>query len=106
MTVIEALRRRESGPLSEWVRGAGLAVRLASTWLARPEVSIARIDSFQQVGGNDLPSAVAVVTFHRNRAAGPVEAEPLALSFRLVQERGRWVVVDLVADSTVGDWEP
>ncbi|MDZ4805110.1 MAG: hypothetical protein SGI90_09640 [Candidatus Eisenbacteria bacterium] len=106
VTVIEALRRRESGPLSEWVRGAGLAVRLASTWLARPEVSIARIDSFQQVGGNDLPSAVAVVTFHRNRAAGPVEAEPLALSFRLVQERGRWVVVDLVADSTVGDWEP
>jgi len=106
VTVVEALRSRQGAPLSESVHGTGLSVRLASTWLARPEVPIARIDSFQRIDEGDRPPAVAIITFHRHPAAGPTEVEPLALSIRLVREGGRWVVVDLVADPALEDWEP
>jgi len=75
--------------------------------LARPEVRIARVLSYRAAPNDELSSPVASVVFHRERAAGRAEAEPVVLSLRLVREHGAWVVVDLVAGEVdAGEWEP
>jgi hypothetical protein len=107
VNAVERLRRPNAGTSPAAIRGDGLAVRLGSTWLARPDVAIARVRSWHAVRTGDEVPPVASVSFQRERAAGRAEAEPVVLSLRLVRERGQWVVVDLVAgDVDAGDWEP
>jgi hypothetical protein len=107
VAVIDRLRRGEPTAVGAGVRGDGLALRLRATWLARPDVRIARVVSYRAAGEDELTPPVASITFHRERAAGRAEAEPAALCLRLVREHGGWVVVDLVSGAAdTGEWEP
>ncbi|HEX7880228.1 MAG TPA: hypothetical protein VF720_12510 [Candidatus Eisenbacteria bacterium] len=106
VSAVEWLRRSDTATAPPSIRGEGLAVRLASTWLARRDVRVARVLSYRAAPNDELSSPVASVAFHRERAAGRAEAEPEVLSLRLVREHGEWVVVDLVAgDVDSGEWE-
>ena len=103
--LLRALRADDRFRLALLVPDEALRARLEATWLARPSVPVAHVESRPERLERGPAPAVVTVLLARQRDFLPDNAGPDEIRLRLAPAGSLWLVTEL-ADGSADDWEP